>query len=207
MPVLRGNVRRRSREATGLALEVMLADAPITASRPGCMPNYIDPASRDCLTFAGCHARPAGRSKLRFPSPRWAQAGACRRAQAAGAVGHAAGHANVVSSRRWPSASPSKYFPPAFKKRDQDKETIFRCLQRLQGLQGLQLHRRDIHDVGHLFDATLTGSRPSFIPTSGKAPRDHSCRRSDAVTAVPMTAHRRSAFYPPYLCLASSKLV
>lgn len=196
MPVFLGNVPRRSRKATGLALEVMLADAAITASRPGCMPNYIGPAPLDCLTFAGCHARPASRSKLRFPSPRWTALSA---PQGRRAVGRAR-HANVASSRRWPAAlaSPS-YFPPAFEKRDQ--ETIFRCFQ------GLQLHRREIHDVRHLFDATLTGSCPSFIPAAGKVPRDHSCRRSDAVTAVPMTAHRRSAFYPPYLCLASSKLV
>ena len=111
MPVFLGNVPRRSRKATGLALEVMLADAAITASRPGCMPNYIGPAPLDCLTFAGCHARPASRSKLRFPSPRWTALSA---PQGRRAVGRAR-HANVASSRRWPAAlaSPSYFHRPS----------------------------------------------------------------------------------------------
>ncbi|CAE7221982.1 unnamed protein product [Symbiodinium necroappetens] len=178
MPVFVGNAPRKSRKAPGIALEVILADAPIAASRPGCMPHYTDPVALDCLTSAGFHTRLASRSKLRLPSPRWTFVTRLRVLPApSGSVGPK-GHAHVASSRRWPVASPSKRFPPAFKKGDQAQETIFRRLQ-------LQQQRREIHDVGHLFDATLTGCRPFFIPAFGQAPREHRCRRSDTVTAVP----------------------
>ncbi|CAE7421168.1 unnamed protein product [Symbiodinium sp. CCMP2592] len=94
--------------------------------------------------------------------------------------------ASVASSRTRPAPPPSKYFLP-FLKRDQ-KTTVKR------------LHIADnCHDVRHLLDAMLAGSRPSFIPASGQAPsREQVSKfRCQRFGSCPMTARRISKVSPP----------
>ena len=109
--------------------------------------------------------------ELRFPSPRWEfiTSPASRTPSLA--------RARVASSRTWP-APPSRYFPPF--KRDR-KSTCRR----------LHIHEES-HDVRHLLDAMLTGSRPSFIPASQQAFTEHRCRSCQNFGSCPMTALRIS---------------
>ena len=94
--------------------------------------------------------------------------------------------ASMASSRTRPAPSPSKYFLP-FLKRDQ-KTTC----KRLRITE-------ECHDVRHLLDVMLSGSRPSFIPALGQAPSREQVSKflCQSFGFCPMTARRISAVSAP----------